>query len=333
MAFSEQFSLPKLATCLALSVPRSASYPRTVSPKNKDLQTCRRPHHRSLTQEERTEILTVLHSTKFIDRAPKVIVAALLDQGKYLCSASTMYRILRLEKEVFERRRVARSKSFACPELLATRPNEVWSWDISKLRGPAKWSYFYLYVVLDIFSRKVVGWAVYVKETGQLAENFLSSTLRVEKIVPGQLTVHSDRGGPMKSKTVAELFTDLQVSKSFSRPHVSNDNPYSEAAFKTAKYMPEYPDRLGCIQDARSYFRKFFDWYNNEHMHSGLEYYTPEDVHSGNHIEKKIQRDLVLKSAWEKNKNRFTKGKPESKTAPQAVWINKPKVKEVPLAS
>jgi putative transposase len=275
------------------------------------------------------EILGILHSTKYVDRAPKVVAAALLDEGQYVCSASTMYRILRTENEVSERRRVAKTKTFTCPELLAEKPNEVWSWDISKLRGPKKWSYFYLYVILDIFSRKAVGWAVYLCETGILAANFLESTCHSEQITQGQLTIHSDRGGPMRSKTVAELFTDLQVSKSFSRPHVSNDNPYSEAAFKTAKYMPEYPDRFGSIQDARAYFRKFFDWYNNEHLHSGLEYYTPNDVHSGAHLAKKIQRDLVLRAAWEKNPNRFTKGKPVSNSAPLAAWINKPKSQEV----
>lgn len=316
-------------------IPRSASYQKNTIPLKAEyaaLPLPRKPHPRSITALERTEILDLLHSPKFIDRAPKVVVAALLDEGKYICSASTMYRILRSEKEVFERRKVARSKTFACPELLAEKPNEVWSWDISKLRGATKWSYFYLYVILDIFSRKAVGWAVYLRETGTLAENFLASTLEFEQITPGQLTIHSDRGGPMRSKTVAELFTDLQVSKSFSRPHVSNDNPYSEAAFKTAKYMPEYPDRFGSIQDARTYFRKFFDWYNNEHMHSGLEYYTPEDVHTGAHIVKKSQRDLVLNTAWEKNPNRFVKGKPVSKSAPLAAWINKPKNEEVNVA-
>lgn len=291
--------------------------------------TDRKRHSRSLREEERCEILRILHSERFIDKAPKVIVAALLDDGAYLCSASTMYRILRNENEVFERRKVARSHKYVCPELLAEKPNQVWSWDISKLRGPVKWTYFYLYVVLDIFSRKCVGWAVYMSETGQLAENLLSTTIKNEKIIAGQLTVHSDRGGPMKSKTVSELFTDLQVSKSFSRPHVSNDNPYSEAAFKTAKYMPTYPDRFGSVQDARRYFRSFFDWYNKEHLHSGIEYYTPNDLHTGAHLDKKILRDHVLQKAWQLNPGRFSRGKPVSKAAPKAAWINKPKTKEV----
>jgi putative transposase len=314
-------------------MPRSSAYSRAsqrVLDENNQ-QSPRKCHPRALNSEERNSVLEVLHSNKYVDRAPKVIVAGLLDEGKYLCSASTMYRILRAEKEVSERRRLARSKTYTRPELLAQRPNQVWSWDISKLRGPEKWSYFYLYAVLDIFSRKVVGWAVYIQETGRLAENLLASTCSAEKITAGQLTIHSDRGSPMRSKTVAELFSDLQVSKSFSRPHVSNDNPDIESAFKTAKYMPEYPDRFGCIEDARCYFRKFFNWYNNEHLHSGIEYYTPEDVHNGRHLEKKIQRDMVLQRAWDENPNRFTKGKPVSKSAPIAAWINKPMREEVTM--
>jgi putative transposase len=285
-----------------------------------------------LSPAEIDTVAKVLNSEEFVDKAPKAIFNTLLDQGVYHCSTRTMYRILSAQGAVAERRHVARSRNYATPELLATGPNQVWSWDISKLRGPAKWSYYYLYVVMDIYSRKIVGWSVYLQETGLLAEALIAKSAEDEVIKPGQLTIHSDRGGPMRSKTLAELFSDLCISKSFSRPHVSNDNPYSESMFKTIKYMPSFPERFGSLQEARQFMRKFVRWYNDEHRHSGLEYYTPNDVHTGNHLAKKQKRDSVLADAYLRNPNRFVKGTPSATPAPDAVWINKPKVEEQTMA-
>ena len=283
-------------------------------------------HPRALSQLEVDEVVKVLNNEEFVDKSPRAIFNTLLDRGVFHCSVSTMYRILAAQGATAERRQIARARSFATPELLATGPNQVWSWDISKLRSSEKWSYFYLYVVMDIFSRKIVGWAVYLQETGVLAETLISKAAEDEKIKPGQLTIHSDRGGPMRSKTLAELFSDLCISKSFSRPHVSNDNPYSESMFKTIKYMPTFPDRFGSLQEARDFMRTFVKWYNDDHKHSGLEYYTPNDVHTGAHIEKKQNRDAVLANAYSRNPNRFVKGASRAASAPEAVWINKPKV-------
>ena len=272
--------------------------------------------------------MRVLNNNEFVDKAPAAVFNSLLDRGVYHCSTRTMYRLLSAHGAVAERRKVARARSFAAPELLATKPNRVWSWDISKLRSTEKWTYYYLYVVMDIFSRKIVGWSVYLQETELLAETLISKAAEDEKIKPGQLTVHSDRGGPMRSKTLAELFSDLCISKSFSRPHVSNDNPFSESMFKTIKYMPTFPDRFGSLQEARGFMRQFVKWYNEEHRHSGLGYHTPNDVHNGAHSEKKKKRDSVLAEAYSKNPIRFVKGTPSAHSAPEAVWINKPKLQE-----
>jgi len=260
-----------------------------------------------------------------VDKAPATVVATLLDEGIYLCSTRTMYRFLAERGEVHERRAFSRHRCYKKPELLATGPNQVWSWDITRLKGPKKWNYFYLYCVMDIFSRKVVGWKVHERETGLLARHLLSECIEQEKIQPHSLVVHSDRGSPMKSKQLSELLTDLAVSKSFSRPSVSNDNPFSEAGFKTLKYMPDFPERFGCVQDARSFCRQFFAWYNHEHKHSGVGYYSPEDVHSSRYILQKQARDVVLQKAWEKYPERFVKGIPKALEVPQQVWINPPK--------
>jgi putative transposase len=319
----------------SLGCSRATAY-RSLIPKPERAETAlKQPlaeHPRALNQKEIYEVAQVLNCDEFVDKSPKAIFNTLLDRGVFLCSVRTMYRILSAQGAVAERRQVARARSFATPELLATGPNQVWSWDISKLRSSQKWSYFYLYVVMDIFSRKIVGWAVYLQETGVLAETLISKAAEDEKIEPGQLTIHSDRGGPMRSKTLAELFSDLCISKSFSRPHVSNDNPFSESMFKTVKYMPTFPDRFGTMQEARGFMREFVQWYNAEHKHSGIEYYTPIDVHTGAHKEKKIRRDAVLAEAYSRNPIRFAKGTPSAKSAPEAVWINKPKVEEQAMA-
>jgi putative transposase len=236
-----------------------------------------------------------------------------------------MYRILSAENDgVKERRRHVQRPHYSKPELLATAPNQVWSWDITKLKGPAKWTYFYLYVILDIFSRLVVGWMVAHRELNSLAERLIEESCTKQTIPPGQLTVHADRGSSMKSKLVAQMLADLGVTKTHSRPYVSNDNPYSEAQFKTLKYCPRFPGNFGCIQDSRSFCQYFFNWYNKEHRHSGIAMLTPEQVHYGLAEEITLNRKTVLQSAFEKHPNRFKHKIPVPDTLPEAVWINPP---------
>ena len=236
---------------------------------------------RALSAKERDQVLAVLHSEGFVDQAPACVYATLLDEGRYLCLVRSMYRILASEDEVRERRNQLRHSSYEKPELLATRPNELWSWDITKLKGPVKWTYFYLYVILDVFSRYVVGWMVACRESAALARRLIEQSCHNQSVMPGELTIHADRGSSMTSKPVALLLLDLGVIKSHSRPHTSNDNPYSESQFKTLKYRPEFPRRFGSIEDARSFCRGFFRWYNQEHRHSGIGLLTPEVVHYG----------------------------------------------------
>ena len=272
-----------------------------------------------------------LHSTRFQDDAPSQVYAALLDEGRYHCSIRTMYRILKEEHgQVRERRRnhVPRPV-YEKPELLATRPKAVWSWDITRLKGPAKWTYFHLYVILDIFSRLVVGWMAAHREQNALARRLIAETCAKQGIIPGQLIIHADRGASMRSKGVAQLLADMGVTKTHSRPHVSNDNPYSEAQFKTLKYRPGFPDRFGSIQDARAFCQDFFSWYNTEHRHSGIGLMTPEQVHYG--MAEKIvdRRRDVLRMAFEKNPNRFKSKIPKPPALPKAVWINKPSSEDI----
>jgi putative transposase len=248
----------------------------------------------------------------------------LLDEGTYLCSPRTMYRILDAAHEIKERRNQVRRPHYAAPELLATRPNEVWSWDITKLLGPAKWTYFYLYVILDIFSRYVVGWMLAPHESAALAEHLIAETCAKHGIQPGQLTLHADRGSSMRSKPVALLLADLAVTKTHSRPHVSNDNPFSEAQFKTLKYSPLFPERFGSLEDGRAFGQDFFQWYNHEHRHSGLGFLTPAVVHYGVAAAVREQRERVLAEAYAAHPERFVKGRPHPADLPQAVWINPP---------
>ncbi len=240
----------------------------------------RRPSPRALTADEQRTVLARLHEPRFVDLAPAEVYATLLDEGAYLCSERTMYRLLAEHAEVRERRDQLRHPTYAAPELLACRPNELWSWDITKLLGPTTWTYFYLYVMLDVFSRYVVGWMVAHRESATLAERFIHETCARQGIGRNQLTIHADRG-PMTSKPVAFLLADLGITKTHSRPHVSNDNPFSEAQFKTLKYRPAFPERFGSIQDARAHCHVFFPWYNTEHHHSSLGLLTPSDVHHG----------------------------------------------------
>mgnify|MGYP001274360818 CR=1 FL=1 len=312
--------------CKALGVSRATLYRRhQESDKPADEPKKRPTPARALCTEERAEVLEVLHNERFIDRAPAAIHATLLDEKKYLCSERTMYRILAAEKEVRERRNQARHPKYTKPELLATAPNQVWSWDITKLKGPVKWSYFYLYVMLDIFSRYIVGWMVAPHENAMLAKRLIRETCEKEGIEPNQLTIHADRGSPMKAKTTAQLMADLAVTKSHSRPQVSNDNPFSESQFRTTKYWPGFPDRFGSQQDALSHFRVFIPWYNHVHCHSGIAMLTPEMVHRG-HAEAVLkQRHQVVLAAYAAHPERFINGPPKIAALPQAVWINPPK--------
>jgi putative transposase len=308
--------------CAALGLP-TATYYRRQKPSPAPAPRPRPP--RTLGPEERTAVLEVLHEPRFVDQAPAQVYAQLLDEQRFLCSERTMYRILAAHQEVRERRDQLRHPPYAAPELLATAPNQLWSWDITKLLGRAKWTYFYLYVILDVFSRYVVGWMLAHRESAVLAEKLIRETCVRQGIAPGQLTLHADRGSSMTSKPVALLLADLGITKTHSRPHVSDDNPFSEAQFKTLKYRPEFPDRFGSIVDARSFCQVFFPWYNTEHHHSGIGLLTPADVHLGRAAIRLAARAEVLADAYAAHPNRFVRGMPQPGAAPTAVWINPPK--------
>ena len=311
-----------VAACAALGVAR-ATYYRQLQPIHGPAP--KRLVPRALAAGERKAVLDVMHEPRFEDLAPAEVYATLLDEGRYLCSERTMYRVLAENAEVRERRDQLRHPKYAAPELLATRPNQLWSWDITKLLGPAKWTYFYLYVLLDVFSRYVVGWLVADAESSTLAKRLIAETCERQGIIPGQLTVHADRGTSMKSKPVAMLLADLGITKTHSRPQVSNDNPYSEAQFKTLKYRPDFPERFGCIQDAHGFNGDFFLWYNNEHHHTGLGLLTPADVHFGRAEQRRESRTRVLEAAHREHPERFVGGTPTPPPLPTAAWINKPK--------
>ena len=283
----------------------------------------------ALAPSEKQTVVDILHSERFRDRTPYEVFATLLDEGKYFCSIRTMYRFLQsVHGDVKERRKGHQQTHYKKPELLATRANQVWSWDITKLKGPAKWTYYYLYVIMDIFSRYVVGWMVAYREQDALAKRLIEQSCIKQNIKPGQLTVHADRGPSMRSKVVAHLLADLGITKTHSRPHVSNDNPYSESQFKTLKYCPEFPDRFGSIQDARVFCHPFFNWYNKEHYHSGIALMRAEQVHYGQSEKIFDFRSKVLLEAFQKTPIRF-KGKiPKPFELPEVVWINRPSTDE-----
>ncbi len=290
---------------------RDASPPKRISPRAE------------ISKTERAKILDTLCIERFVDRSPREVFATLLDEGVYLCSVRSMYRILKAHSCVSERRNQARRTHYARPELIATAPNQVWSWDITKLKGPKKWSYFYLYVMMDIYSRYVVGWMIASRENAKLAQVFINETVAKYAIDPKSLTIHSDRGSPMTAKSTSQLHADLGILQSLSRPQVSNDNPFSEAAFKTIKYSAGFPERFENVQLSRAYSSEFFSWYNTEHRHEGLELFTPEMVHFGRveHIAK--QRQEVLNEAYRANPSRFSKP-PVVKRPPLEVYINRP---------
>jgi putative transposase len=307
----------------AFGVPRASLY-RTRQPQPAPPAAPRPAPPRALTPAERQGVLAVLHSDRFADLAPKAVYATLLDEGVYLCSWRTMYRVLATAAEVRERRDQLRHPAYTKPELLATGPNQVWSWDITKLLGPVKWTYYSLYVILDIFSRYAVGWMVAERESATLAERLIPATCEKQGVQPGQLTVHADRGSAMTAKSVALLLADLGVTRTHSRPHVSDDNPYSEAQFKTLKYHPTFPERFGSVQDARAFCQGFFPWYNTEHRHDALGLLTPEAVHYGRVDAVLEQRRLVLAAAYAAHPERFVRKPPEPLAPPTAAWINPP---------
>jgi len=316
--------VPTVPLCHSLGVSRAALY-RWRRPKlAMEPKPPRARHPRSLRPAERQAILDTLHSERFCDASPAEVHATLLEEETYLASPRTMYRVLAEAHEVRERRDQLRHPAYAKPELLAIQPNQVWSWDITKLKGPIKWSYFYLFVILDIFSRYVVGWMVAQSEGARLAERLLEESCTKQNIQPGQLSIHADRGPAMTSKTVALLFSDLDILRSHSRPHVSDDNPFSESHFRTLKYRPDFPDRFGSLAHARQVCRALFAWYNSEHHHSGLAFLTPATVHHGRASEILDARHRVRLAVCAAHPERFVNGPPRRESLPSAVWINPP---------
>lgn len=307
--------------CQALQLPK-ASYYRLragLRPKTKRISP------RTLSCRERQSALEVLHSERFVDKAPYEIHATLLDEGTYICSVRTYYRLLAANKEVKERRDQARHPKHKKPELLATAPNQVWSWDITKLVTYTQWNYFYLYVILDIFSRYVVGWMLATRENAALAKRLITESAQRENIIPDQLTLHSDRGGPMIALTTAQLLSRLQVTPSYNRPRVCNDNPYSESQFKTVKYHPDFPKRFLSYDEAHTFCKSFFHWYNYEHRHGGIGFLTPAMLHHGISNQVIEKRQHTMDQVFDQHPERFVKGRPTIPKPPHAVWINQPR--------
>ena len=310
--------------CRALGVPPATIY-RWRRPPQSRAPRPRSAPARTLSEAERIGVLTELHAERFQDASPAEVYATLLDEGRYLCSERTMYRLLSVRGEARERRNQLTHPAYARPELLAQGPNEIWSWDITKLLGPAKWTYFYLYVILDVFSRYPVGWTVQHRESAQVAKALIAQAAEQQEIVPGTLTVHADRGSSMTSKPVAFLLADLGITKTHSRPYTSSDNPYSEAQFKTLKYRPNFPARFSSIEEARSFCREFFAWYSHQHRHAGIGLLTPACLHFGQAEAVHAVRERVLEAAYAANPERFVKGRSRPPEIPTAVWINKPR--------
>jgi putative transposase len=313
--------------CRALGAAPATIYRRRLPPAPRPARPRALPA-RALSEPERAAVLAELHSERFVDSAPAQVYATLLDEGRYLASERTMYRLLAAESQVRERRNQLAHPAYAAPELLAERPNELWSWDITKLLGPAKWTYFYLYVILDVFSRYAVGWTVQHRESSEVAKDLIAQTAAQQQITPGTLTVHADRGSSMTSKPVAFLLADLGVTKTHNRPYTSADNPYSEAQFKTLKYRPAFPRRFGSIEHARAHCRDFFDYYNHHHRHSGIGLMTPATVHHGHAEQLHAERACVLAAAYARTPERFVRRAPTPPPVPTAAWINKPKTDE-----
>lgn len=317
--------------CRALPGSRASYYrdrcptplPEKAEPSDIPVRS-RGPAGRALSEEERRKLLDLLHSERFCDQAPREIYATLLSESVYAGSVSSMYRLLRENQPIQERRNQLRHRSFTKPELLATGANQVWSWDITKLKAATKWTYYYLYVVMDIYSRYVVAWCIAPCESADLAQRLILDACLRQGITPGQLTIHADRGSAMTSKVVEQLLVDLGVTKTHSRPHVSNDNPYSEAQFKTMKYRPEFPACFGSQEDSQAFCEAFFAWYNTEHNHTGIALLTPEIVHTGRAAQEIARREAVLKAAYAAHPERFVRHPPRHPSLPEAAWINPP---------
>jgi putative transposase len=315
--------------CEALGVSRSSYYDQRWGRRLTHPRRLTKPK-RSLSVAEKKGVLDILNSTDYVDKAPAQVYAWLLDhEGRRLCSTRTMYRILMENGEVRERRDQRRHPRHAKPQLEASGPGQLWSWDITKLRGPEKRVFFSLYVVLDVYSRCVVGWLISERECAELAQQLFKETCEKENVQPGEVTAHSDRGSPMKAKSTAEFMGDLGLTQSFSRPRVSNDNPFSESQFKTLKSRPEFPGQFGSLADARAFCQRFFDWYNNVHYHSSLGFLTPRSVHTGDFEGVLAQRQVILDQAYAAHPERFVRGRPSPKRPPERVWINKPQAVEV----
>jgi len=315
--------------CKVLACARAGHYRRRRAPLQGPPEP--RPRsHRAITPDEQQQIVATLNSERFCDRAPAQIWATMLDEGTYVASISTMYRLLRAEHQVRERRRQATRPALVKPELVATGPNQVWSWDITKLAGPHKWTWFHLYVILDVHSRYAVGWLVAPRESARLAEELIADAIYEQAIPTGQLALHADRGSSMTSKTVTQLLADLGVLQSHSRPHQSNDNPYSESNFKTLKYCPTFPKRFTGVAHARTFVDRFFEHYNYHHRHSGIGLHTPADVHYGRAPAVRARRQTVLDAAYSAHPERFRRP-PSAPRIPTATWINQPE--EAPLTA
>ena len=317
------------AACVALSINRSGVYRARARWARRDVCMLPRPRRSrpplAFSMAEQSVLLLILNSERFADLAPAAVYAILLDEGRYYGSIRTMYRLLAAQGLAGERRKQRVHTTYAKPELLAIKPNEVWSWDITKLKGPMKWTCFHLYVILDIFSRYVVGWMLAARESKDLAEQIIADTVHKQRIIPGTLTLHADRGSSMRSKPVADLLIDLDIIKTHSRPHVSDDNPYSESQFKTLKYRLDFPARFGSIEDARAHCQAFFRWYNNVHRHSGIGLMTPHTVHYGLAEQLTAERNTTLEGAFAAHPNRFKGLVPKPPVVPTAAWINPPK--------
>lgn len=315
--------LPLMPLCEALGVSR-ATVGRRLTPPAPRGAPRRRPGARALGDGEKRRVVEALCAERFVDRSPAEVLYTLLDEGEYLCSERTMYRVLAERSAVAERRAQRSHPQHARPELIATAPNEVWSWDVTKLRMTMKWAYLYLYVLLDLFSRYAVGWMIARQESAALAKLLIEESVAKHGIEPGTLVLHSDRGAPMTSKSLAQLLADLDVARSLSRPHTSNDNPFSESQFKTAKYHPSYPGRFTTLEEALAWGREFFPWYNHEHKHSGIAFLTPADVYYGRAEERLARRHAVLQAAYAEHPERFPHGPPKRQVLPAATYINPP---------
>jgi len=313
--------------CRALGYAPATYYrhhPRRPRPARPRATRAPRPQPRALSPDDQQQVLDTLHTARFVDAAPTTVWATLLDEGRYLCSPATMYRLLRRQGEVHERRRQATHPATVKPELCAPAPNRVWSWDITKLLGPQAWTYYYGYVILDIYSRYVVGWLVAARESASLAEQLIADSCAAHGIPRHTLTLHADRGSSMTSKPVAHLLADLGVTQSHSRPHVSNDNPYSEAQFKTLKYRPAFPRRFASLWHAQAFCGDFFSWYNQQHRHVALGYHTPASIHFGTAPAQRARRARTLTAAYQRVPERFVRRPPTPPRLPAPVWINPP---------